>query len=657
VYDDLGPYTVTVTGDFADGRSETVQKQIQLVGEESSLLSWERAMALPGGLNLNALMWRDSHWIAIGDKGLLRISLDGVTWRDLPTGRGEHFLAMAPDQDRLLLGGQGERWPHPMNADPFPDVLHGLMANLSSDLRSLEDLTLLAKPVTDLAANGETMLAVFFETVWYQDPRVTYSMEQDQLMRRDSSGEWLPQFQGNRLTHLNQVGGSFYVQNQAAPRHNRYENFEGFSRHLISEDGLNWSPMDVPSGLGALFERQGRWFALRERSLWSLDEGGTWQERFSVPSPRTCNDLAWSNQRMVLVGSDGLVATSPDGIQWEQLSLGLEQDLRAVGHNGVLFVAVGEGGSTWYSEDGLMWQNTSTWSHGGRRFNRVRTGSDGFWVLGHEDTVLFSQTGEDWEDQSTGLGLDWLDFAEFNGMNYLLGQSTEEPARRQIWRQGTSWEMVAETTSHEWREMAVQGLVLACASVDQGQLLLSKDGVTWHLGGEVFDPGTEQAHSWTFQGGPDQWIWGPFGIAVKDDLSLEVTRLSPYPVFGDHEGNAVAFSPGFGSLENVAEGPRLWRREADGSYRVTSDHVPFTAHQILWVGDGFLAVGAVGPSLYEIQSPERLSSPVFFSKTGENWEAEPCPHVGTLTRVAMREDRLVAIGENGVLLVGRRSRD
>ena len=72
----------------------------------------------------------------------------------------------------------------------------------------------------------------------------------------------------------------------------------------------------------------------------------------------TCRllDVVWSGTEFVVVGENGTILTSPDGVEWTQRNSGTEMTLRGVTWDGSQFVAVGGRGFILTSTDGVEWK-------------------------------------------------------------------------------------------------------------------------------------------------------------------------------------------------------------------------------------------------------------------------------------------------------------
>src|SRR6185436_7373096 len=95
-----------------------------------------------------------------------------------------------------------------------------------------------------------------------------------------------------------------------------------------------------------------------------------------VPSTNTLHAGAWSGSLMVVVGDDGLIATSPDGAQWTTRASGTHDPLYQVVWTGTQFAISGYHGIFLTSKDGVDWTPQKTGSDD-NLFSLVWTGKPG----------------------------------------------------------------------------------------------------------------------------------------------------------------------------------------------------------------------------------------------------------------------------------------
>ncbi len=183
---------------------------------------------------------------------------------------------------------------------------------------------------------------------------------------------------------------------------------DGSQRGIISNDGVSWTLLSVPSGgwlkldyVNGLFSGTG--YADPDSLMTSLDgiswttrtdpgiadwsgtafgngvyvtvgSGGSEQFLYSTdaatwvaaPYPGFADDwydVAFGNGVFVAVGGgieSPAVATSPDGINWTQRSPSAIDLITGIEFNGSTFVAVGLQGEAMYSFDGIAWNSVPT---------------------------------------------------------------------------------------------------------------------------------------------------------------------------------------------------------------------------------------------------------------------------------------------------------
>jgi IPT/TIG domain len=123
------------------------------------------------------------------------------------------------------------------------------------------------------------------------------------------------------------------------------------------------------------------------------------------PSSTLMKGVFWTGTQFVGVGNAGLIATSPDGLNWTLRSSGVTATLLSGTASGSTIVVIGsegavvtsnDGGATWAARSSGV---TATLNHA------VFTGSE-FFAVGSAGIVLRSATGESWVRQPTPYDAD-----------------------------------------------------------------------------------------------------------------------------------------------------------------------------------------------------------------------------------------------------------
>ncbi len=142
--------------------------------------------------------------------------------------------------------------------------------------------------------------------------------------------------------------------------------------------------------------------------------GVDWTEQDSGTTNRL-NDIAWSGNRLTVVGDSGTILTSLDGATWTDQSWG-SKDLYGVTWRRVKpfkleCVAVGDNGTILTSPDGKTW--TARNSDIAYQLNDIIWGNSTYVAVGNSGTILTSPDGKNWTGQDSGTdrnlnGITWV---------------------------------------------------------------------------------------------------------------------------------------------------------------------------------------------------------------------------------------------------------
>ena len=193
-------------------------------------------------------------------------------------------------------------------------------------------------------------------------------------------------------------------------------------------------------------------------------------------------DITYAQNIFVAVGSDGVVITSPDGINWTKgtsPALGLS----GVIHGNNIFVAVGTFSTIITSPDGKSWtkRNSGVPIPQGKfvTFEKVAYGNNTFVVVGNisdlyssEGIILTSPDGINWTRTGQGYG-ELRGITYGNGIFVAVGKHTIITSP-----DGIRWtEEFSESTGHMWGVAYANGTFVAVG--EDGTILASTDGITW----------------------------------------------------------------------------------------------------------------------------------------------------------------------------------
>jgi hypothetical protein len=174
--------------------------------------------------------------------------------------------------------------------------------------------------------------------------------------------------------------------------------------HFTSPDGSNWSrrPLGLNNatnfpGISGLAYGAGRFVA--------------------VSTGRMPGVLASTNRIYTSTDGENYSALSPSAISPE---LGEEQ-LTGLAFADGAFIAVGNGGRSLRSTDGLIWE--AVLKAGGSSWRRVRHLNNRWWAVGNRGRIATSADGRIWTTKSTGVTHDLNDIASLQGRYLVVGNN------------------------------------------------------------------------------------------------------------------------------------------------------------------------------------------------------------------------------------------
>jgi hypothetical protein len=213
------------------------------------------------------------------------------------------------------------------------------------------------------------------------------------------------------------------------------------------------------------------------------DPLATWHPR-EVPEAAAELDLegvAFGNGRWVVVGDDGIILSSPDGVAWspEENPAGTP-DLEDIAFGNGIFVAIGGNGVVLTSADGRQWARQSPENGGGREILHDETR---FVVLAAGGFLSMSVDGVDWEypPRVPQMYVDAGGIAFGNGTYVVAGyRRTGKPT--DLWSSvGIGEWQFRDARSSENLFGAGYGLGHFVAVGQDATLITSPDGVEWTL--------------------------------------------------------------------------------------------------------------------------------------------------------------------------------
>ena len=233
---------------------------------------------------------------------------------------------------------------------------------------------------------------------------------------------------------------------------------------------------------------------------------GSWGAEVSLGSG-TANDILWAGTLFVLVGDNGVIKTSPDGIAWTSRnstttnnlnsviftgttlvvvgdnstvlasvdaitwvagSLPTSSNLNGVAWNGSLLAATGTLGKIYTSPDALNW--TERVSAAGSTFNDITASGQSFVAVGNSGVIYSSNSlGTVWNQQANGFGTFDFFSAAWDGTQFVAAGSSGLVITSPL---GSVWSLSAQVGSGG----SVSDILLLTTAVAAGQYFMVGDG-------------------------------------------------------------------------------------------------------------------------------------------------------------------------------------
>jgi len=176
----------------------------------------------------------------------------------------------------------------------------------------------------------------------------------------------------------------------------------------------------------------------------------------------------------VVVGANGAMFSTLDGVSWTPINYVVTNDLNAVFYGNGRYVAVGAGGVALTSTDATTWAAVSS----GTANNLYAGASNGavHLAVGTSGTFTVSADGQTWGLGSTGTSSDLYGVAFGNGLwvsvgaNGVIVTSTDT----------ANWQAVASQTSSDLKAVTYSATAATFVAVGAGgTVVTSPDGVNW----------------------------------------------------------------------------------------------------------------------------------------------------------------------------------
>jgi hypothetical protein len=429
--------------------------------------------------NLKSVAWTGTGLIAVGEKGKIWTSPDGATWTDRSPGTVQSYITLnqviwagvqavvVGDNATLLTSPDGTTWTvHPTPTPtgvPFQAVAFSgnslrVVGSLKTSLHGRLNVILDSPDGvnwTYQATDGSGDLnsgVVWTGSVFHVSPS-KYIRDGSRLLNIYLGTDVLSYkvlVDGSTLRHEGQygTGSPHWIRAMAKDTGTTFLAVGDSGAILISRDAMKWATsLTLPATFLSITPVGSDILVLgKESSLFrSTDQGATWKVLLSLltidSSPiygrvgSDLRDVLWTGNEYLVLGRASNTTyfyTSPDGASWNEESLPISENLKALAiGNGVLVAAAQKmlskpPGGSWTARTPLIFMNDVVWT--GSRFVAVgdsgtfATSTDGVnWTLGKTSTKSqlnavvwtgsqLAAVGQNGAVQLSQNGLDWTGF-------------------------------------------------------------------------------------------------------------------------------------------------------------------------------------------------------------------------------------------------------
>ncbi len=358
--------------------------------------------------------------------------------------------------------------------------------------------------------------------------------------------------------------------------------------------------------------------------------------------------ITWANDRFIAVG-EGVILTSYDGEEWLAVS---SVSLNSVVFTGNRFIAVGKFGAVIVSDDGANWRSVDVKTN--ETLNDVFYSGNLIIALGERGGVYTSSDGENW--QKGGVNSDIvLKSVSWNTNRYVVTVGNGSVLTS---LDGKNWSWVLNETAKggasdvDRTDSKLQGALNLGNGLEDiiydgsrfvavglnGSIFVSPNGVNWV---KKTVSAVNNLHGVIWTGSMYIAVGDNGGILTSPDTEKWTARES-----GRYSSYASVASDKTGSFKSVVWGNNKFVAVGDSGLILYSPdgelwnranyNGDIDLYKVIWTGKKFAAVGSRGT--------------VLFSNDGIGWTRSSTGIFSRLNSIAWNGKIFVAVGETGEIL-------
>ena len=366
--------------------------------------SWQSARRVDW-YSLAGVAWGNGRFVAVGDGGTVVLSNDGIQWREAQEGvaqanlssvvwGSDRFVAVG-DDGTIVHSEDGDRWL-PAADTGTPSALYGVAWSGEQFVAVGGDTLLHSRdgdrwlPAGSLAGGHSGWLR---DVTWsggrfvaVGDYAVLYSNDGDRWLPATMNIEGtLTGVAGNNIGFVAVGWGGTILHSS-----------DGIRWDAATEAGVAGVPLPALESVawgGDQFVAVGGW---TDSIVHSLD-GEHWQEVNTHGELYGLRGVTWAGDRFVAVGHS--IGLSEDGVHWREARMSVHGDLTAAAWSGERHVAVGGEGLIVHSDNGDWWA-PATDSATAETLTDVAWNGERFVAVGYHGAIVHSTDGDHWQPAS-----------------------------------------------------------------------------------------------------------------------------------------------------------------------------------------------------------------------------------------------------------------
>jgi hypothetical protein len=241
-----------------------------------------------------------------------------------------------------------------------------------------------------------------------------------------------------------------------------------------STNGTDWTPVPVVAADRSFTISAGAYgagrYVLVGPSVATSTDGIHFTKSTSAPSE--VNAITYSAGQFMVVGANGIISRSTNGLAWNPARSGTVKSLNSIATGAGRHVAVGADGTIRVSVDGLLW--AGAWSGTDYSLYGVAFGNGQFVAVGYQGIILTSPDGGTWTPQYNS-DLSTLNTVVFDGAKFVAAGSGGAVVTS---ASGTAWTRQS-TGITDLLQNITYGDGLYVAVGVNGKVFSSTDALSW----------------------------------------------------------------------------------------------------------------------------------------------------------------------------------